>query len=82
MNKVLAILSLVLIWSPAHALDFDPFKGPKPIVVLIQTNPWLSVIGSDIPIVAVYEDGQIIYQKRERNKRPVLYHKQLNPDEV
>ena len=43
-----ALLSLVCLSAPA--LDIDPFKGPMPIAVLIQTDPWLMVIGSDLPM--------------------------------
>src|SRR5690606_35922037 len=35
----------------------------QPIVVLIETDPWLMVIGSDVPTFALYENGQIIYRK-------------------
>ncbi|MDO8303973.1 MAG: hypothetical protein Q7T18_12105 [Sedimentisphaerales bacterium] len=57
--------------------DFGPFKGPKPVVVLMQTNPWLMVIGSDTPMTAIYEDGQVIYLNRERNKKTAYLHKVL-----
>lgn len=80
MKKILAILSFVLIYTPVHALEFDPFKGPKPIVVLIETNPWHSVIGSDTPMVTIYADGQVVYLKREKDKTSVLHHKRLSPD--
>ena len=80
MTKILAILSFVLICTPVHALDIDPFKGPKPIAVLIESNPWLHAIGSDTPMVAIYDDGQVVYLKREKDKRSVLHHKQLSPD--
>ncbi|GAO42676.1 hypothetical protein [Flavihumibacter petaseus] len=35
----------------------------KPLVVLVVTDPWLMVIGSDVPCFALYEKGQIIYRK-------------------
>jgi hypothetical protein len=38
-------------------------KYGQPIVVLIETNPWLMVIGSDVPTFALYENGQIIYKQ-------------------
>lgn len=38
-------------------------KYGQPIVVLYETNPWLMVIGSDVPSFALYENGQIIYRK-------------------
>lgn len=82
MKKILAILSLVLVSASAHALDIDPFKGPKPIAVLIQTDPWLMVIGSDTPKVTIYDDGQIVYQKSEKGKRPVLLTKQISTESL
>ena len=38
-------------------------KYGQPIVVLIETDPWLMVIGSDVPTFALYENGTIIYKK-------------------
>ena len=61
-------------------LDIDPFKGPKPIAVLIQTDPWLEVIGSDTPMVVIYDDGQVLYLKREKGKKPVFFAKQINAE--
>ena len=58
---VLTILSFFIIRTPANALEIDPYAGPRPIAVLIQANPWLNVIGSDTPMVAIYDDGQVIY---------------------
>ncbi|MEO6053068.1 MAG: hypothetical protein ABIP97_03565 [Chthoniobacterales bacterium] len=34
---------------------------PKPILVVLEQNPWLSVIGSDSPTFALYDDGSIYY---------------------
>jgi len=33
---------------------------PVPILVLLESDPWASVIGSDSPAFALYEDGTII----------------------
>ncbi len=79
MKTTVAILSLVLGCAFAQALDFDPFKGPKPIAVLIQTDPWLMVIGSDTPLVAIYDDGQVLYLRRKKDEPPSLLHVQLGP---
>lgn len=38
-------------------------KYGQPVIVLIETDPWLMVIGSDTPTFALYENGQIIYRK-------------------
>lgn len=82
MKKLLAALTLVLVCTSVHALDIDPFKGPKPVAVLIQTDPWLMVIGSDTPMVTIYDDGQVVYLKREKEKPSVLLTKQLNANEL
>jgi hypothetical protein len=36
--------------------------GAKPLVVLVESNPWAMVIGSDSPRFALYSDGVVIYQ--------------------
>jgi hypothetical protein len=79
MKTTLAILSLVFVCTFVQALEIDPFKGPEPIAVLIQTDPWLMVIGSDTPLVAIYDDGQVVYLKRKKDKPPSLLHVQLSP---
>src|SRR5689334_14251271 len=35
----------------------------KPMFVVTERNPWAMVIGSDVPTVALYEDGLLIYQR-------------------
>ena len=80
MKKILAILSLFLTCTLTQALGIDPFKGAKPIAVLIQTDPWLMVIGSDTPMVAIYDDGQVLYLKKGENENPSLLQTQLSPD--
>lgn len=80
MKRALALLSLILLSAPVRASDIDPFKGPEPIAVLIQTDPWLMVIGSDTPMVAIYDDGQVVYLKREKDKPPVYVTKQLDSE--
>ena len=82
MKKSLIILPLLLLSGALQALGFNPFKGPKPIAVLVQTNPWLMVVGSDTPMVTIYEDGQVVYLKRRSGKKPELYHKRLAPGEL
>lgn len=69
MAKLLArVLFVLLAIAPSAALaKFDPYAGPKPIAVYIEVNPWLMVIGSDTPNVAVYDNGDIVFFKREGN---------------
>jgi hypothetical protein len=44
------------------AQTFDTTYGVAK-VVLVETDPWLIVIGSDVPTFTLYENGQIIYKK-------------------
>lgn len=81
MKTIIAIIALFLSATTSFALDIDPFEGPKPIAVLIQTNPWLMVIGSDTPMLTIYEDGQVIYLKQEKDNPPRYVHTQLSDKE-
>jgi hypothetical protein len=66
----------------ADSSPFDnPLAGPKPITVLIQTDPWAMVIGADTPRVAVYEDGEVIFLK-ESGAKPKYHHKKLSETEL
>ncbi len=40
----------------------EQIPHPRPVVVLIEEDPWLTVIGSDMPRLAIYDDGTIIYR--------------------
>jgi hypothetical protein len=55
------------------AAEFSPFDGPKPIAVLIQTDPWAMVMGADTPRIAVYEDGSVIFLKK--SEKSASYHR-------
>lgn len=72
----------VMCGSPVPAPDkagFHPFDGPKPILVFMQSDPWLMVVGSDTPRVAVYENGEVIFAKKV-NKRLVYHQVVLQKD--
>jgi len=56
-------------------------KYGQPIVVLIETDPWLMVIGSDVPTFALYENGQIIY-KRIINKKYKFFEVQNDTEKT
>ena len=81
MRRTVSAVMLVSICTVSHALDINPWKGPMPLAVLIQTDPWLMVMGSDTPRIVVYDDGQVVYQKIEKGKRPVYMHVQLVSNE-
>ena len=63
--RTLVVLNLGLCLTyGSGAKEFNPFEGPKPMVIFIQSDPWLMVIGSDTPRVAVYETGDVIFAKK------------------
>jgi hypothetical protein len=66
MKKISLFLLICTFSSKAFSQSFNPKYG-SPVLVLIVTNPWLMVIGSDVPSFVVYENGQIIYKKTINN---------------
>ena len=62
MTKCSLTLFLALSFTTLLGQTFNEKYG-QPIVTLIETDPWLMVIGSDVPTFALYENGQIIYKK-------------------
>lgn len=67
MKKIFFILLILLSNNFSFAQQWNEKYG-EPIVVLIETDPWLMVIGSDVPTFALYENGQIIYKKNVDQK--------------
>ena len=62
---VLCLIMLVfLVTHPSRGDEFQPFAGPKPLAVFIQTEPHTLAIGTETPRVAIYEDGNVIFVKR------------------
>jgi len=82
MKTIIAFITLFFIATTSLALDINPFEGPKPIAVLIQTNPWLMVIGSDTPMTTIYEDGQVIQLKQKKDAPPQYIQTQLSEQEL
>lgn len=62
MKKYFVTLIFVLILTSCTGQTTKEKYG-RPIIALIETDPWLMVIGSDVPTFALYENGQIIYKK-------------------
>lgn len=81
MNKSLWFLVLICLPVICPAQDFNPFAGPQPIAVLVQADPWLMVIGSDTPMLAVYDNGEVIYAQTDQ-KHAVYVHKLLTMSEL
>ena len=63
MTKYLFALLFLVTGSASRAQKLNPVYG-QPIIMLLETDPWLMVIGSDTPSFALYENGQIIYWRR------------------
>jgi hypothetical protein len=58
------------------ASDFSPFEGAKPLVVLIESNPWAMVIGSDTPQYVLYETREALFFRHDG-----FYRHQLSDEE-
>jgi hypothetical protein len=57
----LTLFLLVASFGCLAAEARQPFEGPRPIAVLLISDPWSMVIGADTPRFALYEDGRVIY---------------------
>jgi len=62
-RRLFALVAVLCVAGSCAAAGFDPFQGPKPLAVFIQSNPWAMVIGADTPRVAIYENGDVIFVK-------------------
>lgn len=83
MNRICALLFFLFICIPnVKADEFRPFDGPRPLAVMIETNPWLMVIGSDTPSFVLYEDGQVIFREKSEKRQTRYLWKQLAQDEL
>ncbi|TNE53867.1 MAG: hypothetical protein EP338_10080 [Bacteroidetes bacterium] len=67
MWKILSIIILIFFINVSFGQEWNEKFG-SPIIVLTETNPWLMVIGSDVPTIAIYESGNIIYKRIEKNR--------------
>src|SRR5947207_13395630 len=68
---------LILATAGGVAPAFDPYAGPKPLAVWIQTDPWLGVIGSDVPRAVLYEDGELVFIKVAGRRTVSLRHRKV-----
>jgi hypothetical protein len=74
------ILFLTILTNAGFGQHYDSSYG-RPLIVLIETDPWAMVIGSDVPTFALYERGQIIYKKVE-NEHLKLYEVSLTKSDL
>src|SRR3954466_455078 len=73
--------------TPAQSAVKDPpaqtdGQSPRPVLTLMEQNPWLMVIGSDSPTFALYDDGTVIFLKRAGEGDAVLQTTRLRPEEL
>jgi len=50
---------------------------PKPLLVVLEQNPWLMVMGSDSPTFALYEDGTIICLRDKPTQEKPFYSRKI-----
>lgn len=78
MRKIL-IFALVIMLLPLFAMAGD---NPKPLIVLIERNPWLMVIGSDSPSFVLYDNGTLIFLKAVESGKREYFHVSLDNDSL
>jgi len=66
--------------TPSHTPDKE--ETIQPIVLLTIYNPWLMVIGSDEPTFALYNNGLVIYQRKNEAGDPEFASVKLNTLEL
>ena len=79
MRTLATIIAVSCLTPLCGAAEFNPFEGPKPVAVFIQSDPWLMMIGSDTPRMAIYDDGQVIFAKKVGD-RLVYHHATVNKE--
>jgi hypothetical protein len=74
--KLFLFFALILFGagSPADANK----QAPQPLVVLVEADPWLMVIGSDSPSFVLYDTGLVIFVKKAGKDRYGYFSVQLN----
>ena len=63
----LLALSPSLAAAQQAATSFDPYAGAAPIAVMVEVEPDLLVAGSDMPRIAIYENGEVVFAQRTGN---------------
>lgn len=66
MKTIFFVIASLILSFNLYSQEWNEKYG-WPVVSLIETNPWLMVIGSDVPTIAIYEHGDIIYKRVEEN---------------
>ena len=79
---VFAFLALFASSGSIASEAAQPLVGPRPIAVLLTTDPWLMVVGSDTPRFALYDDGQVIFVEQTSKGRYAHMAARLTPSEL
>lgn len=79
---VFAFLALFASFGSFASEAAQPLEGPRPIAVLLTTDPWLMVVGSDTPRFALYDDGQVIFVEQTSEGRYTHMAARLSPSEL
>lgn len=66
LKKIIIPFLLIFTATFSFSQEYNEEFG-SPVIVLIETNPWLMVIGSDVPTIAIYESGNVVYKKADKN---------------
>lgn len=59
------VFSMLLTFAANSSLAAAPEPERILKAVFVQTDPWLTVVGSDSPTFAMYDDGQVIYRTKD-----------------
>jgi hypothetical protein len=81
MIRLALAAAMLFLTSAVSDEKFDAFAGPTPLAVVIRTDPWLDVIGSDNPTFVLYDDRRVIYLEKASRSKASYRSKQLSPAE-
>lgn len=73
---ILFILIIPLIAN--NSSKSSALENFKPVIVLVERNPWLMVIGSDSPVFALYNNGTLIYYEKDKG----YFSSKLNKEQM
>jgi hypothetical protein len=77
-----AFLTVVALFGCAAREAVQPPANPRAIAVLVSTDPWLMVVGSDTPRFALYDDGYVIYAQQTSEDDYVHMVARLTPSQL
>lgn len=63
---------------PAALATARASSTPSPLIVLLSTDPWKMVVGSDSPTFALYSDGTVLFRRKDDYGAVKLNRTELN----